>query len=35
MPIENALPEPVADACTGCISCVDECPFDAIEVKEC
>jgi ferredoxin len=30
---EMAYPEPVAGACTGCMECAEQCPFEAIEVK--
>lgn len=30
---EMAYPEPVAFKCVGCMMCVEQCPFDALEVK--
>jgi ferredoxin len=34
MPRELAYPEEVPSKCTGCMICIEQCPFDAIEVVE-
>jgi len=34
MPRQRAYPEAVPSACVGCMICVQECPFAAIEVEE-
>jgi ferredoxin len=31
---EMAYPEGVPSRCVGCMICVEQCPFDAIEVEE-
>ncbi len=31
---DMAYPEPIEGKCEGCMDCVNECPFEAIEVKE-
>lgn len=30
---DMAYPEPIIGKCNGCLTCYNECPFDAIEVK--
>ena len=34
MPLESAYPEPIGGCCIGCLECMQECPFEAIEVSE-
>jgi ferredoxin len=31
---EMAYPEAVLGKCQGCMACVEECPFHALEVRE-
>lgn len=31
---DMAYPEPVSGKCDGCLTCLKECPFDALEVEE-
>lgn len=32
-PVTDPLPAPGPEPCVGCQACVEECPFDALEVK--
>jgi ferredoxin len=34
MPPSMAYPQPVPGKCVGCLDCVRECPFGAVEVRE-